>query len=163
MKPTYKLVSKTKYIELTADIANEIWREVYHRSYRGRQLTTIIKAKQSVEAIESDMDDFANYFLVFMGEKPAGYFAWKMDKTSLHLMHLYILPEFRGKGVGRDIVAVCERLARAENRGRMWCTVQTKLQTAQQFFKDRGYRPIHALQSYTEDILCNEIEYEHIL
>ena len=29
MKPDYKLVAKAKYIHATADLASEIWREVY--------------------------------------------------------------------------------------------------------------------------------------
>ena len=40
-----------------------------------------------------------------------------MENTSLHLLHLYLKPEYRGKAIGRDIVASCERLARGEGRG----------------------------------------------
>ena len=33
MKPDYKLVAKAKYIHANADLASEIWHEVYKRYY----------------------------------------------------------------------------------------------------------------------------------
>lgn len=163
MKPDYKLVAKTRYIIMTADLASELWHEVYRRYYTPKQLDTLIEALQSADAIEADMDDDVNYFLVFMGDKLAGYYAWKMEKTSLHLMHLYLKPEYRGKALGRDIVLACERLARAEGRGRVWCTVHVRALPVQQFFKARGYRSPRAVENYAGGVLQNELEFEHML
>ena len=118
MKPDYKLVAKAKYIHTTADLASELWHEVYKRYYPAKQLDTLVDTLQSADAIEEDIDNDVNYFLVLLGGKVIGYFAWKMENTSLHLLHLYLKPEFRGKALGRDIVASCERLARGEGRGR---------------------------------------------
>ena len=97
---------------------------------------------QSADAIEEDIDNDVNYFLVFLGDKLIGYFAWKMENTALHLIHLYLKPEYRGKALGRDIVATCERLARGEGRGRVYCEVHNKALPVMQFFKARGYRPL---------------------
>ena len=117
---------KAKYIHTTADLASELWHEVYKRYYPAKQLDTLVDTLQSADAIEEDIDNDVNYFLVLLGGKVIGYFAWKMENTSLHLLHLYLKPEFRGKALGRDIVASCERLARGEGRGRVWCTVHAK-------------------------------------
>ena len=43
MKPDYKLVAKAKYIHTTADLASEIWHEVYKRYYPGKQLDTLVE------------------------------------------------------------------------------------------------------------------------
>ena len=40
MKPDYKLVAKAKYIHTTADLASELWHEVYKRYYPAKQLDT---------------------------------------------------------------------------------------------------------------------------
>ncbi len=114
MKPDYKLVAKAKYIHMNADLASELWHEVYKRYYPAGQLDTLVDTLQSADAIEEDIDNDVNYFLVFLGDKLIGYFAWKMENTSLHLLHLYLKPEYRGKALGRDILATCERLARGE-------------------------------------------------
>ena len=116
MKPDYKLVAKAKYIHMTADLASEVWHEVYKRYFPAKQLDALIENLQSADSIEEDIDNDVNYFLVFLGGKLIGYFAWKMENTALHLMHLYLRPEYRGKALGRDIVLSCERLARGEER-----------------------------------------------
>ena len=126
MKPDYKLVAKAKYIHLTADLAAEVWQECYQKFYPPKQLAALIGALQSPDAIEADIDGGANYFVVQLGGKPIGYFAWKMEPTALHLLHLYLLPAYRGKALGRDILASCERLARSDGKGRVRAEVPTK-------------------------------------
>ena len=92
MKPDYKLVAKAKYIHLTADLAAALWQECYKKFYPPKQLDALVQRLQSADAIEEDIDGQANYFVVQLGGKPVGYFAWKMENTALHLLHLYLLP-----------------------------------------------------------------------
>ena len=56
MKPDYKLVAKAKYIHATADLASELWHEVYKRYYPAKQLDTLVEELQSADAIEEMMD-----------------------------------------------------------------------------------------------------------
>ena len=151
MKPDYKLVAKAKYIHMTADLASEVWHEVYKRYFPAKQLDALIENLQSADAIEEDIDNDVNYFLVFLGSSLIGYFAWKMENTSL-----------RGKAIGRDIVASCERLARGEGRGRVWCGVNAKALPVQQFFKARGYRSLGPAES-EGGIERNELIFERML
>ena len=146
MKPDYKLVAKAKYIHTTADLASEIWHEVYKRYYPGKQLDTLVEELQSAEAIEADIDNDVNYFLVVLGGKNIGYFAWKMENTALHLMHLYLRPEYRGKAIGR-----------------MWCTVHAKALPVQQFFKALRYRSLKPAEQETGTVPRNELVFEHTL
>ena len=143
MKPDYKLVAKAKYIHNTADLASELWHEVYKRYYPAKQLDTLVEELQSADAIEADIDNDVNYFLVFLGGKLIGYFAWKMENTALHLMHLYLKPEYRGKAIGRDIHA--------------------KALPVQQFFKALRYRELRPAEQETGTVPRNELVYEHTL
>ena len=163
MKPDYKLVAKAKYIHMTADLASELWHEVYKRCYPAKQLDTLVDALQSADAIEEDIDNDVNYFLVFLGDKLIGYFAWKMENTALHLIHLYLKPEYRGKALGRDIVATCERLARGEGRGRVYCEVHNKALPVMQFFKARGYRPLRPGENTVASIALPQTVLERML
>ena len=162
MKPDYKLVAKAKYIHMTADLAAELWGEVYARYYPATQLNQLIQQLQSPEAIEEAIDNDVNYFLVFLGDKLVGYFAWKMENTALHLLHLYLKPAYRGKALGRDILLSCERLARGEGRGRVRCEVYDKALPVQQFFKARGYLPLRPAEETVAGLLPRT-EFEHTL
>lgn len=163
MKPDYKLVAKAKYIQLTAALADELWRECYKRWYTPRQLDAVLDALQSAEAIEAQIDDSANYFIVVLADKPIGYFAWKMENTALHLLHLYLKPAYRGKALGRDILASCERLARSEGKGRVRCMVHTRALPVLQFFKARGYRAVGPAEETVGGVPLDLMELEHIL
>ena len=145
------------------DLASELWHEVYKRYYPAKQLDTLVDTLQSADAIEEDIDNDVNYFLVLLGGKVIGYFAWKMENTSLHLLHLYLKPEFRGKALGRDIVASCERLARGEGRGRVWCTVHAKALPVQQFFKAKGYRLLGPAEEDETTRLPGQLIFERML
>ena len=125
MKPDYKLVAKAKYIHLTAELAAEVWPECYQKFYPPKQLAALVETLQSADAIEADIDEGANYFVVLLGGKPVGYFAWKMENTALHLLHLYLKPAYRG----------------SDGKGRVRAEVHTKALPVLAFFKERGYRP----------------------
>ena len=140
MKPDYKLVAKAKYIHMVSDLAQELWRDVYKKQYPGKQMNELLATLLSPEAVEDRMDRDENFFIVMMGGKPAGYFAWKMQNTALFLTDLYLKPEYRGKGLGRDILLYCERLARADGKGRVYCYVHEKMLPVLGFFKEQRYR-----------------------
>ena len=142
MKPDYKLVAKAKYVQLTAALADEIWRECYARRYSKKQLDAILEAQQSAEVIEAQIDADWNYFVVVLAEKPVGYYAWQMQGSVLFLGHLYLRREVRGKGIGREILQACERLARADGKTAVALTVGQKELEAQGFFKGGGYKAL---------------------
>ena len=134
MKPDYKLVAKAKYIHATADLASELWHEVYKRYYPAKQLDTLVEELQSADAIEEDIDNDVNYFLVVLGGKTIGYFAWKMENTALHLMHLYLRPEYRAKAL-----------------------------PVQQFFKALRYRNLKPAEQENGTVPRDEVVFEHTL
>lgn len=156
MKPDYKLVAKAKYIHLVSDLACELWREVYKKQYPGKQMNAVLDALLSPEAVEERIDNDENFFIVMLGGKPVGYFAWKMQNTALYLSDLYLKPEYRGKGLGRDILLYCERLARADGKGRVYCHVHEKLLPVLGFFKEQRYR---VLQPAPQRVAGYELPY----
>ena len=66
------------------------------------------------EDIEADEYDVLNgrcaHFLIICGGVPVGAFRCLADGT-VHLQRLCILPEYRGKGIGRAALARAERFA----------------------------------------------------
>ena len=138
MKPDYKLVAKAKYIHANADLASEIWHEVYKRYYPAKQLDTLVETLQSADAIEADIDNDVNYFLVVLGGKTIGYFAWKMENTALHLLHLYLKARVPGQGTGPGYPGHLRAPGPGEGRGRLYCEVHTKCLPVLQSLRPRA-------------------------
>ena len=76
MKPTYKQVTKTRYIEQISQLAEEIFVQHYTK------LTPKV-ARALAEKYQSDIltDDeihsgTVNYFMIYLGSDPVGYFAF---------------------------------------------------------------------------------------
>ena len=65
--------------------------------------------------------------------------------------------------LGRDIVLSCERLARGEGKGRVWCTVHAKALPVQQFFKALRYRNLKPAEQDTGTVPRDEVVFEHTL
>ncbi len=161
MKPEYKLVAKAKYVQMAAAMAEEIYRECNKKIYpTKKQMDYMVETTQSLEAIETQQDKDINYFIVFVGGKAAGYFAWEMYNTALHLNHIYLKPEFRGKAIGRGILQYCERLARSDGKNRIVFQVPCKSLLALHFFKERGYRNVREVEMSYGEFTALEFEME---
>ena len=147
MKPELKLVAKARYIQMTAELADRIWREYYARRFNSKQLTAILEAQQSAEAIEADMDNDVNYQLIMQGSKVAGYVAWEMSGGMLLIKHFYLESPWRSKGIGRTVLQSIERLARADGKTAVAVRVGQKQLETQGFFKHAGFRPLHTVDT----------------
>ena len=139
MKPDYKLVAKAKYIHANADLASEIWHEVYKRYYPAKQLDTLVETLQSADAIEADIDNDVNYFLVVLGGKTIGYFAgrWRIRLCTCSTSTSGPSTGARHwAGISWPPASVWPGVS----RGRLYCEVHTKCLPVLQFFKTKGYR-----------------------
>ena len=102
MKPTYKQVTKTRYIEQISQLAEEIFVQHYTK------LTPKV-ARALAEKYQSDIltDDeihsgTVNYFMIYLGSDPVGYFALDLTPTgAMCLSRLFLLEKARGQGIGR--------------------------------------------------------------
>ena len=92
MKPTYKQVTKTRYIEQISQLAEEIFVQHYTK------LTPKV-ARALAEKYQSDIltDDeihsgTVNYFMIYLGSDPVGYFALDLTPTgAMCLSRLFLL------------------------------------------------------------------------
>lgn len=102
MKPTYKQVTKTRYIEQISQLAEEIFVQHYTK------LTPKV-ARALAEKYQSDIltDDeihsgTVNYFMIYLGSDPVGYFALDLTPTgAMCLSRLFLLE----KPAARALVA----------------------------------------------------------
>lgn len=56
---------------------------------------------QSVEAIQKQVQEGYEYYLIYDGDKAVGYFSFLPEKEGLFLSKIYVLAKMRGQGFGK--------------------------------------------------------------
>jgi len=108
-----RLVQTEDDIRLTSDLAGRVWREHYPPII-GRDPVEYMLAKfQTPEAIGNQIrQEGFRYYLAYSGSDTVGYFAVVPKMEELYLSKLYLMAAHRGKGMGREMMAFVECLAR---------------------------------------------------
>ncbi|GAA4351991.1 GNAT family N-acetyltransferase [Kangiella taiwanensis] len=94
-------VESNNDISLVEMLANKIWHEHYLPIIGREQVTYMLGKFQSTPAIKRQIQDGANYHLVYEQNHPVGYFCYHYENDSLFLSKIYVAKEVRGKGIGK--------------------------------------------------------------
>ncbi len=93
--------------------------------------------RRVAEALLGDWEGRPVAFAVFFHN-----FSTFLGRPGLYLEDLFVLPEMRGRGIGRAMLARLARIARDRNCGRFeWCVLDWN-ETAIRFYKSLGAAPM---------------------
>jgi ribosomal-protein-alanine N-acetyltransferase len=84
-------------------------------------------------------------------EKVVGFNVYEMHKVRFHILNLAVAPEFRLRGVGRQLVEYLRKKLCLLRRVRINLEVRETNIGAQLFFRQQGFRAVHILRDYYED------------
>ena len=121
MNPTFKQVTKTRYVELVAELAQEIF--VQHYTKLTPKVAAALADKYQSDILTDDEihSGVINYFLIYLGTEPVGYFALDLGPAgAMCLSRLFLKEKARGQGIGRSIVAYAQKLAEGDGRSRLY-------------------------------------------
>jgi GNAT superfamily N-acetyltransferase len=106
-------------------LAEEIWREYYTPLIGPAQVDYMVEKFQRAPAMEAQIAEGYEYFLVRRDARDIGYLAVRPqpDERLLFISKLYLHTSARGSGTGRACMAFIERLARQRELDRLWLTV----------------------------------------
>jgi RimJ/RimL family protein N-acetyltransferase len=128
MSPITRFKEATDPIDFAriAQMADVIWREHYTPIIGKAQVDYMLERFQSAEAIARQVaDGMAYYMIPESGETPVGYLAIQKRGRELFLSKIYLLKEFRGRGLGKAAMEFitekahefeCDRIALTVNR-----------------------------------------------
>ena len=99
-------------------------------------------------------DRVAEVTLAFSGDVPAGFALWFrsystfLARPGLYLEDLFVFPEFRGQGLGRQLLASLARTAVERGYGRVeWAVLDWNVD-AIRFYETLGARPMNEWTVY---------------
>jgi GNAT superfamily N-acetyltransferase len=98
------------------------------------------------------------YFVAEVNRKIVGVVGCFMEFGNCKLVHMAVLKEFRGKGIGGMLIEEVEKFARRNNANKIWLDTSTRLKESIEFYKRKGFRLVGKLKKhfYGEDILLFE-------
>lgn len=162
MNPTFKQVTKGRYISQISGLAREIFPAHYTR------LTVPVAAALAEAYQNEDLTDdeihsgVINYFLIYLGSEAVGYFALDLGPAgALCISRLFLLEKVRGRGIGRAVTAYAQKLAEGDGRSRLYMKVWAKDLKAEGFCKKCRFRkaetvPTEVLPGVTLDLVTWE-------
>ncbi|WP_303315540.1 GNAT family N-acetyltransferase [Flavivirga abyssicola] len=107
------IVANTKNHFLQIEkLANVIWREHYIPIVGKPQIDYMLDKYQSAGAIERQVADGFEYFLMAYEETPVGYISVKKEDEALFLSKIYVLSSHRGKKIGKKAMLFIEEKAK---------------------------------------------------
>ena len=158
MKPTFKQVTKTRYVQLVSELAAEIFVQHYTR-LTPKVAAALAEAYQSDDLTDEEIHSgVVNYFLIYLGSDPVGYFALDLGPAgAVCLSRLFLKEKARGQGIGRAVAAYAQKLAEGDGRSRLYLKVWAKDLKAAEFckkcrFRPAGTAPVEVLPGTTLDL-----------
>lgn len=143
-------VTTNEDVASVAELAHEIWNEHFPPIIGQAQVDYMLGKFQSDPAIARQIreDGYAYYFVIDEGER-VGYFAILPDeeRASMQLSKLYVKRAFRGRGVGRAVLAFVEQACAARGFHELWLTVNKDNHDSVAFYERQGFvvdRPLNA-------------------
>lgn len=106
-------------------LADEIWHEYYTPLIGAAQVDYMVAKFQRVPAMEAQIREGYEYFLVLRDGRDLGYIAVQpqVSERRLFISKLYLHKSARGSGTGRACMEFLEQLARQRGLDRLWLTV----------------------------------------
>lgn len=134
-------VTEPATIATVSKLAGDIWWNHYTPIIGAGQVEYMLKRFQSPAAIAQQLASGYQYFLLFSGARPSGYFAWlaDADQQSLHISKLYIDKTRQRSGLGSQIITLAEQHCQTRGFRRIWLTVNRHNQLAIDFYVRNGF------------------------
>lgn len=141
---------------LVVSLAKVIWHDAYQDLLSVEQRDYMIEKFQSFDAIKGDGMD---YFLIYFDGVACGYYAIITEDECLLISKIYILNEFRGKGILTKIVDDCKK----QSSHQCLRLYVNKENPAMKAYEAKGFKVVHSVvkdigEGYVMDDYCMEFK-----
>lgn len=96
-------------------LAREIWEEHYTPIIGVAQVDYMLEKFQSAKAMEGQVEEGYEYFMILEEGRLVGYLAFKEEADGLFLSKVYVHSSVRGRGLGKAAIEFVK--TEAQNRG----------------------------------------------
>ena len=134
-KPAY---TEINFIVI-ANLANKIRREHYISIVGKPQIDYMLKEFQSASAIHKHIGEGFEYFIIIYNQEAVGYLSVRPEKEALFLSKIYVLSEYRGKGIGKRAMEFIDDRAGYHNLKTIYLTVNKNNSNSIKAYERMGF------------------------
>ncbi len=136
--------TKENYL-IIEELAKIIWTEHYTPIIGEDQVSYMLEKFQSKTAVEKQIEEGMEYFLLMLQENPVGYFSFKITNDSIFLSKLYVLNSARGNGVGKKALLFIEEKGIEKELNKIRLTVNKYNSNSIKAYEKMGFKNIEAI------------------
>lgn len=130
-----------KNISTISNLANIIWNEYYPAIIGQHQVNYMLNKMYNADAMKEQMQSGQIFFLVFENAQAIAFFSYNIKEDSSGFLHkLYILKEYRGKGVAQQILNFVELELKKQSVKKYRLTVNRQNIQAINFYFKAGFK-----------------------
>ncbi|PCH49274.1 MAG: GNAT family N-acetyltransferase [Flavobacteriaceae bacterium] len=135
-------VATTFDIEITAQLAHKIWNAHYVPIIGQSQVNYMLDKFQNFNAINNQIKNGYEYFLIFTSEKAVGYLCLVTDNSLKKLMisKIYIEKDVRGSGFGMQLIDFTNKLAKKKGMKTIWLTVNKNNSNSIEWYEKLNFK-----------------------
>jgi len=135
----------------------DIWDEHYTPIIGSLQVDYMLKKYQSVPAIEDQVRQGVEYYLLNYESIPVGYLSFFRKEDSLFLNKLYVLSSYRGKGIGKKAMSFIEHKTKELGCDSISLTVNKYNTNSIKAYEQMGFKNIKAVvQNIGNDFVMDD-------
>lgn len=112
------------HIPNLARLASNIWHEYWTELLTDDQINYMVENFQSIDALKKQIDEeHYTYYFITENDKNIGYFGISNKDNYMFLSKLYLLKDYRHKGIGHTAFEKVKELTKTENISTIRLTV----------------------------------------
>lgn len=137
-----KPVNSPADVKLTAHLAHKIWNQHYVAIIGQNQVDYMLEKFQDFEAISNQIENGYEYFMVYHQEKACGYLALvpNLKDENMMISKIYVLSDFRGLGLGSQLLKFAIEKAKNNTCKSLWLTVNRNNSKSINWYENKGFK-----------------------
>jgi ribosomal protein S18 acetylase RimI-like enzyme len=138
-------------IQLVESLGRETYRQHFAHIWSESGLVSYLESHFSKAALAAQFKTpYLRYYIPYVNDVAAGIFKVKISSQipaapfdrGLELEKIYLLQQFTGKGIGREIIQESEELARNEGQRFLWLDVLKSNERAKKLYENIGFTTV---------------------
>jgi len=143
--PEFLLATSKTEFNVIAKLANIVWYEHYTPIIGKAQVEYMVAKFQTSEAMQQQTAEGYEYYTIKYENENVGYLSIKMNNDNLFLSKIYLLKQFRRKGIGKGAFKFIEEKAKKHHCKSISLTVNKGNINTIKAYEKSGFKNIEAI------------------